>query len=120
MKGMRLACIGLIAVFTTDSARAGSPRADSSVGRIVAQELANWPKEPGGVAVAVWVSGRALFFNRGIADQATKRPLTSDSLFNLASLGKVFDATLLALAVRQGEVSLDDPVDKYVTELQQG
>jgi len=51
--------------------------------------------------------------------QATKRPITSDSLFNLASLGKVFDATLLALAVRQGELSLDDPVDKYVTELQQ-
>jgi len=55
-----------------------------------------------------------------MADQATKRPLTSDSLFNLASVGKVLDATLLALAVRQGEVSLDDAVDKYVTELQQG
>jgi beta-lactamase class C len=55
-----------------------------------------------------------------MADQATKRPLTSDSLFNLASLGKVFDATLLALAVREGELSLDDPVDKYVTELRQG
>jgi beta-lactamase class C len=75
---------------------------------------------PGGAAVAVRIAGRTLFFNEGMADQATKRPITSDSLFNLASLGKVFDATLLALAVRQGELSLDDPVDKYVTELQQG
>jgi len=120
MKGMRLACIGLIAVLTSDSAPAGSPGADSSVEKIVAQELANWPKEPGGAALAVRISGRTLFFNRGMADQATKRPLTSDSLFNLASVGKVLDATLLALAVRQGEVSLDDAVDKYVTELQQG
>lgn len=120
MKGMRLACIGLIAVLTSDSAPAGSAGADSGVDKIVAHELANWPKEPGGAAVAVWVSGRTLFFNRGMADHATKRPVTSDSLFNLASLGKVFDATLLALAVRHGEVSLDDPVDKYVTELQQG
>ena len=44
----------------------------------------------------------------------------SDSLFNLASLGKVFDATLLALAIRRGELNFDDPVDRYVTELQQG
>jgi hypothetical protein len=58
MKGMRLVCIGLIAVLTSDSAPAGSPGADSSVDKIVAQELANWPKEPGGAAVALWVSGR--------------------------------------------------------------
>jgi len=41
-----------------------------------------------------------------------------DSLFNLASLGKVFDATLLAGPVRRGEIQLDDRVAKYVTELQ--
>jgi len=120
MKTMRLACVALITALITGSAQAGSPGPDSSVEKIVARELATWPKEPGGAAVAVRISGRTLFFNRGMADQATKRPLTSDSLFNLASLGKVFDATLLALAVRQGELSLDDPVDKYVTELQQG
>jgi beta-lactamase class C len=32
----------------------------------------------------------------------------------------VFATTLLAQAVRQGELSLDDPVAKYVTELQRG
>jgi CubicO group peptidase (beta-lactamase class C family) len=31
----------------------------------------------------------------------------SGSVFNLASVGKVFDATLLVRAVRQGEVSSD-------------
>ena len=36
------------------------------------------------------------------------------------SVGKVFATTLLAQAVKQGELSLDDPVAKYVTELQRG
>ncbi len=51
---------------------------------------------------------------------ARRQPVTSDSLFNLASVGKVFSSTLLALAARRGEVSLDDPVARYMTELQRG
>src|SRR5262249_47995110 len=74
----------------------------------------------GGMAVAVHIDGRTLFFNYGLADAARKEPITSDSLFNLASVGKVFLSTLLAQAVERGEVALDDPVAKYVTELQQG
>src|SRR5262249_52603459 len=89
------------------SAPAGPPVTDSSMERIITREVATRPKEPGGAAVAVRIAGRTLFFNKGMADQATTRPITSDSLFNLASLGKVFDATLLALAVRQGELSLE-------------
>jgi len=74
----------------------------------------------GGMAVALNIDGRTLLFNYGMADAARKQPITSDSLFNLASVGKAVIATLLAQAVKQGEVSLDDPVAKYVTELQQG
>jgi len=117
MRRRELASVALITTLMAGSAPADSPVADSSVEKIIAREFATWPKEPGGAAIAVRITGRTLFFNEGIADQAMKRPITSDSLFNLASLGKVFDATLLALAVRQGELSLDDPVDKYVTEL---
>jgi beta-lactamase class C len=71
----------------------------------------------GGVAVAVRMNGRTLFFNYGYADQVEKRPITSDVLFNVGSVRKVFEATLLAEGVQRGELSLDDPVDKYVTEL---
>src|SRR5262245_22506832 len=112
---MRLASAALITALMASSAPAGSPVADSSVETIMAREYATWPKAPGGAASAVLIAGRTLFVNEGMSDQAMKRPITSDSLFNLASLGKVFDATLLALAVRQGELSLDDPVDRYVT-----
>jgi beta-lactamase class C len=73
----------------------------------------------GGVAVALRIGSRTLFFNYGWADRAANRPITSDALFNLASLRKVFEATLLAQAVHNGELRLDEPVAKYVTELAQ-
>ena len=74
----------------------------------------------GGVAVALRMAGRTSFFNYGWADRAGRRPITADTLFNLASLRKVFEATLLAHAVRNGEIGLEDPAAKYVTELQAG
>jgi beta-lactamase class C len=95
---------------------------DGEVERLVAQEIK--PLVPadgaGGAAVAVRIDGRTLFFNYGLADLASKRPITSDSLFNLASIRKAFEAALLAEAVRRGELALDDPVAKHVVELQQG
>ena len=74
----------------------------------------------GGAAVALRMAGRTSFFNYGWADRAGRRPITADTLFNLASLRKVFETTLLADAVRNGEMSLKDPAAKYVTELQAG
>jgi beta-lactamase class C len=74
----------------------------------------------GGVAVVLRLGGRTSFFNYGWADRANEKPVTTDSLFNLASLRKVFEATLLARSVREGELGLEDPAAKYVTELQGG
>jgi len=71
----------------------------------------------GGVAVALRIEGRTLFFNYGWANRSDQRPITSDTLFNLASLRKVFEATLLAQGVRNGELRLEEPAAKYVTEL---
>ena len=93
---------------------------DTEIERLVRQHVQPMLIAAGGMAVAVHIDGRTLFFNYGLADMARKEPITSDSLFNLASIGKVFLSTLLAQAVERGEVALDDPVAKYVTELQQG
>ena len=72
----------------------------------------------GGVAVVLRLGGRTSFFNYGWADRVNEKPVTTDSLFNLASLRKVFDATLLARSVRDGALRLDDSIAKYVSELQ--
>jgi beta-lactamase class C len=102
---------------------AGPTRAQVNIEQIVGQKIQPiLPKngEGGGVAVAVRMGGKISFFNYGMADNAQNRPVTADSIFNLGSIGKVFATTLLAQAVKQGEMSLDDPVAKYVTELQRG
>ena len=76
--------------------------------------------EGGGVAVAVRMDGKAQFFNYGFANLAKNVRVTPDSIFNLGSVGKLFATTLLAEAVKRGELNLADPVAKYVTELQRG
>jgi len=102
---------------------AGSAHAQVNVEQIVVQKVQPiLPKNGsgGGVAVAVQMDGKTSFFNYGMADNAQNRQVTTDSIFNLGSVGKVFATTLLAQAVKQGELGLDDPVAKYVTELQRG
>jgi beta-lactamase class C len=96
--------------------------ADRDAERVVARHVQSIvpPDGAGGVAVALRLEGRTSFFNYGWADRAGERRITSDTLFNLASLRKVFEATLLAQAARKGELRLDDPAAKYVVELQQG
>jgi CubicO group peptidase (beta-lactamase class C family) len=102
---------------------AAPSHAQVSVQQIVAQKVQPiLPKngQGGGVAVAVRMNSKTSFFNYGMADNAQNGSVTADSIFNLGSVGKVFATTLLAQAVKQGELSLDDPVAKYVTELQRG
>jgi beta-lactamase class C len=118
-----LAATTTVIVNSNTAARAESvARAESEaeIEQLVRRHVQPMLIAAGGMAVALSIDGRTLFFNYGMADVARKTPITSDSLFNLASVGKAFIATLLAQAVKQGEVSLDDPVAKYVTELQQG
>jgi len=98
-------------------------RGQGNVEAIVAQNVR--PLSPqngrgGGVAVAVRMNGKTQFFNYGFANLSRNERVTADSIFNLGSVGKLFATTTLAEAVKRAELSLDDPVAKYVTELQRG
>jgi beta-lactamase class C len=100
-----------------------APGQGNDVEQIVAQKVQPiLPKngEGGGVAVAVRINGNTQFFNYGFANDARNERVTADSIFNLGSVGKLFATTALAEAVKRGEISLDDSVAKYVTELQRG
>jgi beta-lactamase class C len=96
------------------------PDPGTEIERVIGREILPLtpPGAAGGLAVAVRAASHTRFFNYGFADQAEKRPVSSDSLFNVGSVRKVFEATLLAEAVLRGEIKLDDPVNTYVTELQ--
>jgi beta-lactamase class C len=112
--GHLLSAAALIAATT-----AGPGMTDDRVERLVADAIAPAVADgPGGAAVAVLIDGRTLFFNFGRAD--AERPVTADALFPLASVRKVFDVTLVARAVLDGAMRLDDPVAKFIPELRQG
>ena len=89
----------------------------ATVQDVVATELAPEVGHKGGLAVAVYANGRAQFFDYGFANRATKQSVTPDTLFNIASVRKPFEAALVALGTLRGELSLDDPASKYVPEL---
>jgi beta-lactamase class C len=91
---------------------------DTKVAHAVTADLApETVGQAGGLAVAVYVAGHTQFFNYGFADELTKRPITSDTLFNIGSVRKPFEAILVALGALRGELNLDDPVGLYVPEL---
>jgi beta-lactamase class C len=119
---MRVAPSILVAALIACSAAGANAVNDSDVERLIERQLPVLLGEDGigGVAVAVRIGGRALFFNHGWADVANRRPVTANSLFNIASVRKVFEATVLAQAVQRGELRFDDRVEHYVPELRQG
>ena len=113
MSAAVMTAVGLIAVALLALAAAipfTSARAEPDAGLrdLVTRHVQPLLLPPGGMAVALTIDGRTEFLNFGMADTARKQAMTSDALFNLASVGKVFTSTLLAQAVKRGEVALDD------------
>ena len=49
----------------------------------------------------------------GFRDAENKLPMTEDSIFEMASVTKMFTATAVMLLVREGKLSLDDEYAKY-------
>ena len=67
-----------------------------------------------GIAVAVVEPAGRRFVNYGTFGVNDPRPVASDTVFEIGSVTKTFTSLLLADMVQRGEVSLDDPVAKYL------
>jgi CubicO group peptidase (beta-lactamase class C family) len=52
----------------------------------------------------------------GYADVGAKKPMTTDSVFWIASMSKPITGTALMLLIDEGKVNIDDPVEKYLPE----
>ncbi|WIM96701.1 serine hydrolase domain-containing protein [Actinoplanes oblitus] len=102
---------------TSEAAPATSTAADrpGQSDRLLAQALkADQP----GCSAAVGSDGTVVWSGaRGVADIATGRPLTTTSVFDIASVSKQFTATAVLLLAGAGELALTDPVSKYVPGL---
>jgi beta-lactamase class C len=70
-----------------------------------------------GMAIAVTVNGKAMFFNYGVASKEKNTPVNQQTLFELGSVSKTFTATLAGYAQALGKLELDDHPDKYLPQL---
>ncbi|HYI00460.1 serine hydrolase domain-containing protein [Hyalangium sp.] len=70
-----------------------------------------------GYAVGIIKDGRLVFAKGyGQANLDDQIPITPRTSFHLASLSKQFTAAAIALLILDGQVSLEDPVSKYLPE----
>lgn len=77
------------------------------------------PESPG-CALAVIKDGQTIYQRGyGIADLDHDVPIKPDTPFHVASISKQFTAFAILLLARQGKLSLDDKVQKYITELRE-
>lgn len=92
---------------------------DQQIATIVNNTLTPLLKKQGipGMAVAVFYDGKPHFFNYGVADIKTKRPVTENTLFELGSVSKTFTGIAGGYAVQTGLLDLNDPVAAYSPEL---
>lgn len=68
-----------------------------------------------GAAIAIFFNGSEYYFNYGLADKKT--PVTQNTIFELASVTKIFVTTLLASEILSKKINLADPVTKYIPKL---
>lgn len=102
----------------TGTAAAATPADPASIARVDAL-FARWsaPNAPG-CAVAVSQGGQAIATRAyGMADLELGVPMREDSIFEAGSDSKQFTAAATLMLAREGKLSLDDDIRKYVPEM---
>lgn len=67
-----------------------------------------------GAAVALYYHNQTYLYNFGVTDRSTQQPVTSNTIFEIGSITKVFTATLLAEQILNHKMNLSDPVVNYL------
>lgn len=76
------------------------------------------PASKPGCSAAVARRGEVLWAGAGgMADLAHETPVTTATRFDIASVSKQFTATAILMLQREGELTLTDPVGRYVSGL---
>jgi CubicO group peptidase (beta-lactamase class C family) len=80
--------------------------------------FSRWTSATPGCAVGVSTGGKPVLERAyGMSDLEHDVPNAPDSIFEAGSVSKQFTAAAVLLLARDGKLSLDDPVRKYVPEL---
>ena len=107
-----------VTIQTTAQTKKPSAPAPATAAR-VNKLFEKWDKPTSpGCALSVIKDGRIIYKRGyGMADLDHDIPITTTSIFHVASVSKQFTAASIALLAQQNKLSLDDPVRKYVPEL---
>jgi len=88
----------------------------ASIDKVLADAVARGDI-PGVVAMATDRRGVLYQGAFGVADTGSRRPMTVDTVFRIASMTKPVTSLAVMQLVEQGRVSLDDPAEKYFPQL---
>ncbi len=115
------ACAWLVAGVTglLEAGAAAPPQQAPGWAQQVDAVFAQWNRQDSpGCALGVYQDGRIAYVRGyGMADLEHDVPITPGSVFYAGSVSKQFTAMAAALAIKQGRLSADDDVRKYVPEL---
>lgn len=90
----------------------------AGAGRRIDSLFSVYNSQTPGAAVAIVKDGKIVFMKGyGMADLNHGIPITSQTVFNIASVSKQFTAFATYLLASEGKISLEDDVRKYITEL---
>ncbi|WP_256869018.1 serine hydrolase domain-containing protein [Sphingobium lactosutens] len=112
-----LLCMG-VSLSGAAIAQNAAPADAGSIARLDAL-FARWDrKDAPGCAVAVSRNGQAIATRAyGMADLEKRVPATPDSIYEAGSDSKQFTAAAILMLAREGKLSLDDDIRKYLPEI---
>jgi CubicO group peptidase (beta-lactamase class C family) len=106
--------IGLAAtIYAADGEPPASPEVTAA-----AQPYLDQHKMAGIIGIIADKNGKVHYKNLlGYADVEAKKPISEDNVFWIASMTKMFAGASIMMLVDEGKVSLDDPVAKFIPQL---
>jgi len=111
--------LGLVIIHSPGLIKTGEAAEKGTVTAKVDKLFEEWNK-PGspGASLAVAKNGQIIYKKGyGYAHLEYDIPITPSTIFHVASVSKQFTAFAVAMLVDQGMLSLDDPIQKYVSEV---
>lgn len=110
----------LLAVACSLAIAVGFVRTHADSDAQVDRAFSKWTESTPGCAVGIATDGRPVLTKAyGMADLEHDVKNTPETIFEAGSVSKQFTAAAVLLLAREGRLSLDDPVKKYVPELPQ-
>ncbi len=104
-------CLGI----ATLAAQALTPQQTQAIDEAF---MADIPDGGPGGSLGIILNGEVIYTKyAGLADLDTKRPIDSETRFNIASNGKQFTAIAVLKLAREGKLKLEDDIRKYLPSL---